>query len=131
MDLFTTSMDKEGEKSMLNFDLESYIKDLSPELQEKARACTSVQELLKLADENSIELSPDQLEKVSGGTAFTAGTPKFNYHITNPTSCFYCKIEGRFTGEVRERDSCGVNADTERKYHCDKCGDEWWAVIYH
>lgn len=67
---------------MKKFDLESYIKGLSPELQEKARACTSVEELLKLADENNIELSADQLEAVTGGSAYTAGTPAWNYHIT-------------------------------------------------
>ena len=31
-------------------DIESYIKDLDPDLQEKARACGSVEELIALAD---------------------------------------------------------------------------------
>ena len=48
-------------------DIENYIKDLSPELQEKARACKSTDELLKLADDNDIELTADTLESVSGG----------------------------------------------------------------
>ena len=112
---------------MKNFDLESYIKDLSPELQEKARACTSVEELLKLADETKIELKPDQLEAVSGGTAFTAGTPYFNYHLTSPTYCYYCRIEGRYTGEKKHSEApCASDDEYDLKYRCDKCGDEWW-----
>ena len=34
-------------KRRSNVDIESYIKDLSPELQEKAHACGSVEELLR------------------------------------------------------------------------------------
>ena len=36
--------------------LEDYIKDLAPDLQEKARACGSVEELLALARENKVPL---------------------------------------------------------------------------
>ncbi len=113
---------------MKNFDLESYIKDLSPELQEKARACTSVEELLKLADENSIELSVDQLDAVAGGTAFTAGTPAFNYHLTNPTYCFYCRVEGRRTGEKEKNEAACSDDVYNYKYRCDICGEEWWGA---
>ena len=41
--------------------VESYIKDLDPELQEKARACDSAQELLALATRR---LLPSLVEKV-------------------------------------------------------------------
>ena len=34
--------------------ISDYLKDLSPELQEKAKACRSVSELLAFADENTI-----------------------------------------------------------------------------
>ena len=112
---------------MRNFDLERYIKDLSPELQEKARACKSVAELLKLADENNVELSPDQLEAVSGGTAYTAGSPAFNYHLTSPKNCYNCRIEGRPTGESRPTHSgCESDDELDYLYRCDKCGEEWW-----
>ena len=47
--------------------LENLISDLSPELQEKARACATKEELLKLAAESDVELSEDALEAVSGG----------------------------------------------------------------
>ena len=48
-------------------DIESYIKDLSPELQEKARACGSVEELLALAKKEGYKLSEAEIEAVSGG----------------------------------------------------------------
>ena len=41
--------------------------NLTPELQEKARACTSVEELAALAAAEGIELSDDALEGVAGG----------------------------------------------------------------
>ena len=43
------------------------IDDLSPELKEKARACKTTEDLLELAKSEGIELSDEQLEKVSGG----------------------------------------------------------------
>ncbi|SEF78251.1 hypothetical protein SAMN04487934_103123 [Eubacterium ruminantium] len=51
------------------FNIESFIKDLSPELQEKARACTTIEELLKFADDNDIEIPKDALEAASGGSS--------------------------------------------------------------
>ena len=48
-------------------DIESYIKDLSPELQEKAHACGSVEELLALAKEDGYELTDDELDGIAGG----------------------------------------------------------------
>ncbi len=55
---------------MKNEKLEKYISDLSPELQEKARACKTKEELLELAAENDVELSDDALEAVTGGGCF-------------------------------------------------------------
>ena len=49
------------------FNLEEYIKDLSPELQEKARACKTKNELLELAADEDMELPEDALESVAGG----------------------------------------------------------------
>lgn len=43
------------------------LEDLSPELREKAQACTTMEEVLALAQEEGIELSEDDLESVSGG----------------------------------------------------------------
>ena len=42
-------------------------KDLSPELREKARACSTPEELLELAREEGYELSDEELQSVAGG----------------------------------------------------------------
>ena len=55
--------------------------DLTPEQLEKANACTNAEELLKLAAEEGIELTDAQMEAITGGTAFTAGTYNFNHGL--------------------------------------------------
>lgn len=47
--------------------LEDYIKDLDPELQEKARACGSAEELLALAKEAKVPLPDEALAAIAGG----------------------------------------------------------------
>ena len=49
------------------FNLEEYIKDYSPELQEKARQCKTKEELLELAADEDMEIPMDALEGVAGG----------------------------------------------------------------
>ena len=51
----------------MNENFEKYIKDLSPELQEKARACKTKEELNAFIAENELELPDDALELVAGG----------------------------------------------------------------
>ena len=41
--------------------------DLSPELQEKARACKSIEELSELAMAVGVRLTDDELEAIAGG----------------------------------------------------------------
>lgn len=41
--------------------------DLSPELQEKAKACKTVEDILKLAKDEGYELTDNELESISGG----------------------------------------------------------------
>ena len=41
--------------------------DLTPEQKEKARACTTVDELVALAMAEGVEIGDEQLEKVAGG----------------------------------------------------------------
>ena len=48
-------------------ELEKYMGELSPEMQEKARQCKDMKELNALLAENDVELSEDALEAVSGG----------------------------------------------------------------
>jgi len=51
--------------------------DLSPELQEKARACKSNEELLKLAAEEGMTLTDEELEEIAGG----GPCAYYKYHI--------------------------------------------------
>ena len=44
--------------------------DLTPEMQERARACTSPEDVLRLAKEEGYELSEEELAKVTGGEGF-------------------------------------------------------------
>ena len=48
-------------------DIESYIKDLDLELQEKARACGSIEELLALAKDAKVPLPDEALTAIAGG----------------------------------------------------------------
>ena len=41
--------------------------DLTPEQQEKAKACKSIDELIELAKTEGVELSDEQVEAISGG----------------------------------------------------------------
>ena len=45
--------------------------DLSDELKAKARKCTSVDELVKLAKEEGIVLTDEQMESIAGGSAWS------------------------------------------------------------
>ena len=63
----------------MNEKFEKYIKDLSPELQEKARQCKTKEELDAFIAENEIELPEDALEMVSGGFC-TGDCPKGGKH---------------------------------------------------
>lgn len=52
--------------------------NLTQEQLEKAKTCTSPSELLQLAKDEGIELTEEQLDAITGGTAITAGSPEFN-----------------------------------------------------
>ena len=45
-------------------------KDLTPEQQEKAKACKTPEDILALAKEEGYELSDDELDSVSGGVSW-------------------------------------------------------------
>ena len=83
--------------------------DLSPELQEKAAACKTAEEIFALAKSEGIELSDEQLEAVSGGALF---------------SNFVCWLgchDYIATGEVRQ----GLSS-IENEYRCKNCGNVYW-----
>ena len=61
------------EETKMKNELEKYIGELSPELQEKARECKTMDELNTLLAENDVELSVDALQAVAGGCGSTRG----------------------------------------------------------
>ena len=101
-------------KRRSNVDIESYIKDLSPELQEKARACGSGEELLALAKEAKVPVPDEALVAVAGGDDVDVGS-------CGPDCCPKCGhrekpywSEWLDNGEIREH------------YKCSKCGYKWY-----
>ena len=57
--------------------------DLSPELQEKAVACKTPEELFELAKAEGVELGEEELEAINGGMVSgwsIPGCPKFDGH---------------------------------------------------
>ena len=68
------------ESAMSNIEMENYVKSLSPELQEKARACKSNTELIRFAAENDLEIPTEILEGVAGGGC---GSSKKNVEVCN------------------------------------------------
>ena len=58
---FMSEMTIRSEGAAMNFE------DLTPEQQEKAKACSTFEELLSLAKEEGYELSDEELGAVSGG----------------------------------------------------------------
>ena len=105
---------------MANFDVDKYIKDLSPELQEKARQCKNMDELMNLAGEEGIELSDEALANVSGGCSSTPCPHNGEAQIN--------KVEkvvggGGMMGEIKYKvcsvicNNCGANLDATKEYY--------------
>ena len=96
--------------------LEKYIKDLSPELQEKALKCGSVEELLELAKAEKVEVPPEALEAIAGGKGQEVGgcgDPK-------------CKKCGSKNIDKSEEDMgiyCRIH------YKCRDCGYKWYTDV--
>ena len=50
---------------------------LEPELREKAEACTTPEELMKLAADEGYELSDEEIESISGGSSWSDDCGRF------------------------------------------------------
>ena len=95
------------------FNLEEYIKDYSPELQEKARQCKTKDELMQLAAENDLEIPEEALEAVAGG-----------YIIHREiVSCPKCGQE--YPKDLGECPNCSGGGGSVVGLHCDKCGKDF------
>ena len=83
------------------------LKGLSEEQIAKVKSCKNQDELLKVAREEGVELSEEQLSAVSGGGCFS----------TN--KCPKCGSDEYHKFEVQEK------IDKRVFYKCDKCGEMW------
>ena len=82
------------------------LKGLTPEQIEKVKACKNQEELLKIAKEEGIELTDEQLDAVSGG-ACTPSNPKCKQCNSNANVIY----DGQWAGG--------------HHFHCTAC-DYWW-----
>ncbi len=85
---------------------EELLKGLSEEQIAKVKECKNQEELLKLAKEEGIELTDEQLTAISGGGCFSS------FKCPNCDSKDY-KVLPRY-----QVSGC-------KTYHCNKCGYEW------
>ena len=92
--------------------IEEMIRRLSPELQEKAKACKSTEERIALGKEHAAELTPEALEAIAGGTG---GNPKNCGEVKCPkcgSTKVTCQKKYEYTYIVY-------------KYTCNDCGHTW------
>ena len=97
--------------------LEDIIKKLSPELQEKAKACKSPEELMALSREHAAELMPEALEAIAGGTG---GSVK---------SCGEIKCPKCGSTNVTKSDEILPSGWTRVHRKCHDCGYKWYTDI--
>ena len=88
--------------------LEDYIKDLDPELQEKARACGSAEELLALAKDAGVPVRAEALAAIAGGNQ------------QDPENCKPLIVKCPYCGSTNTEFCCEINM-----YLCNDCGATW------
>ena len=93
-------------------DLEKFISNLTPELQEKARKCGSVEELAALAEAEHVTLTEEAMEAIAGGK----GKDTKN---CRKMSCPKCGSTDLDAWPVLRH---GI---TVEHFRCRKCGYEW------
>ena len=85
---------------------EEFLKGLSEEQIAKVKACKSQEELSKLAKDEGVELTDEQIEAVSGGGCFSS------FKCPNCGSRDYRKLP------IYQVSGCSA-------YQCNSCGYEW------
>ena len=88
--------------------IEDYIKNLSPELQEQARSCGSVEEIMALAREERMPVPDEILKAVAGGDQ----QQDVNCKEKKP-NCPYCGLNDKVSG------------DAPSGYYCSRC-NKWF-----
>ena len=88
------------------------LQGLTEEQIQKVKACKSQEEMLKLAKEEGIELTDEQLKAVSGGSCFS------------PERCPRCQSDQVVT-EIWDRIDNGVYKGKWQNKKCKSCGYTW------
>ena len=90
-------------------ELEKYVSELSPEMQEKARECRTMEELQAMLAENEVELSEDALAAVAGGCSSSEEKimeQEIEKYINKGPNTFWYQ-GGRCDGAVKKIDNKG------------------------
>ena len=87
----------------MNTEFEKYISELSPELQEKARECKTMEEFNEFIADNDIEIPEDALDMVAGGQGCESDCPMGGAH------------------EWEQKDVQAYIGSTTVYYKCKKC----------
>ena len=95
----------------MNEKFKDYLKDLPPELQEKAKDIKTREELTAFLSDNDVELPEDVLESVSGGNLCN------DFSFGNPDACPKGGDHEWAKDEVFESGNVTI-------FHCTKCGKE-------
>ena len=109
----------------MNENFEKYIEGLSPELQEKARACKTTEELNAFIAENDLELPEEALELVSGG----CGTSHCNHNFVKTEEISMMpvlEINGPVGNAIYYN---GVQVENIMTKQCSKCAETHYYVL--
>ena len=72
--------------------------DLTPEQQEKAKACKTPEDMMKLAKEEGYNLSEAELETIAGGVSWDCISDKDTYSVVGSRFPFAARVEWRIGG---------------------------------
>ena len=93
---------------------EELLKSLTKEQIAKLKECKSQEDMLKIAKEEGVELTDEQLEAVTGGNCFGPDCPQCGSDkvVTNTVTHYFM---GKEYGKTRfkECESCGYTWDEE------------------
>lgn len=101
--------------------IDEYIQGLPEDLQEKARSCKSIDELLALAKEKKVPIPEEALEAIAGGTGQEVGDC-FDRKKKIKVTCPQCSDSTNVAWDSR-------NDKGEYHFHCWHCDYQWWQKI--
>ena len=102
------------------------VEELMEEMIEEAKNCKTPEERKKFLSKHHIELSLDQLDKVSGGSDDGGYEEEYAHHPW----CPYCGYEGYMkTGKRRPGKYLGIWDDYQYKCANEKCGKLFWKTF--